>query len=1458
MMESNYTCILCVSTGNRCGGETVEVTRGLNKIRECSSVKGDGINDFLEDKSSILVHVKCRKDYTRNIGPASNEISRPKVARLQFDFKTQCIFCEKYILSDVSKLRNQVRQEYSIVTTLEFVHSLRCNAEKRNDDWGKSVLVRLASVIDLVAAEGRYHRQCYQYFLRPGSALPGSAPLQGRQVDEEKSSAFQLLCKFLEDNDECQFTIDELLSTLNTLNPTEVNVYSKKHLKRKLEKHYGEFITITETKGKCSTVCFSGCSSRILTDKWYGDRKIKHEDEVKRVIETAAKLIRQEIRSRAYDCDVYPSVEEIESGNNNLAPPSLKLLIDGILKPKKPYTSDVKEDRKSLAIQHAIISAVRPRSFVSPLHVGLGVHLHRKYGSRLLIDMLSNLGYCATYKEVTKFEAAITAKAPAYIDNSAYIQFVFDNADYNVATLDGHRTFHAMGGIVCATPANTVHVNTPVPRTGSVSSATLGTYGQTKVEIYRRPPTRGYSLMIAEDVRTLSMEPTSAKKALLLDALWMCGSWLQLLPCPGWSGFMSNAHSRNTDYSTSAIVPLPFVNLDPGNPSTIYTCLLYAAEQCDKYKQSCCMVTFDQPLYVKACEMILAADRDSALSRVVVRLGGFHLLLSFMGAVGHIMAGSGLEDLWKTVYATNSVTHMMTGRAYSRGLRAHLLTQHALATLMLESFSLNDTLINDLKECYISVNESTSSLEDIKHASILQEFVNLFDTKLEETASSGRTEKLWVQYIKLVGIMRLFVRAERSGDWHLHLYSVQLMLPYLHAAGHLHYAKAGQLYLQQMLKIETIMKPEEFNKFVMLGYFTVRRSDKYWSGIWTDMTIEQVLMRNLKTTGGLTRGRGIAPSTIAKWIHSMPAASKVVDAMEGFCGVSSSSTEQHIELRESRQSRDMADVKTFLVWLRHQNPFLRRSPLLASLSSGVVATEDVNCDNALSVGTASMKAMEGKLFSDIHLQRRNSVKSLENVAKTMKVRDEEICINPNQLFHRLVCIVRSEEDLACYLKYELAARPPALFDDCSFRKGNKSSFIPVLQALAPCECTLPSQSTYVVDGGYLLHHVVWQRPATYSQICSQYTSYIKEQYGCAHIVFDGYNVPSTKDEEHSRRAGKSSSRQVIVENQTQASLSQQDFFSNTHNKIEFITLLSSHLEAANCTVYHASADADCLIVNTAIRVANTGATSVLVGEDTDLLILMCALAKPDTEIKMFIPGNKSRSDKLYSSKALQSALGEMVNSLLFIHAVTGCDTTSAPYRKGKKIPFKRLTEDAALRTQVQVFNNPNSSADVIAAAGEAFLLRMYGAKPDDSLDKARYHMYLRTVAKQKVNARFDLAILPPTTAAARQHSLRVFHQVQQWRGIDLLATDWGWKLESGRLRPVLSLKEPAPQSLLHLVVCNCKSGCERKCECRQSGLPCSQMCGYCVGHGCSNRNCNYPDDVDDEIELEETIADEDY
>ena len=189
----------------------------------------------------------------------------------------------------------------------------------------------------------------------------------------------------------------------------------------------------------------------------------------------------------------------------------------------------------------------------------------------------------------------------------------------------------------------------------------------------------------------------------------------------------------------------------------------------------------------------------------------------------------------------------------------------------------------------------------------------------DQAEGKGRTARLWINYLKQVSIMRLFIRAERIGDWCLHLNSVKQMLPYFHAAGHLAYATSAHLYVQQMMELHNIMPEKEYDQFTEQRYFTIRRSDKFWDGMFSDQPIEQFLVRLLKTSGGMTRGRGITDSTLTRCVHALPQCVRICNALETFTSVHSGTSEQHKDLHPASQSRDKSDLDCFVHWIWAQS-----------------------------------------------------------------------------------------------------------------------------------------------------------------------------------------------------------------------------------------------------------------------------------------------------------------------------------------------------------------------------------------------------------------------------------------------------------------------------------------------------------------------------------------------------------
>ena len=92
------------------------------------------------------------------------------------------------------------------------------------------------------------------------------------------------------------------------------------------------------------------------------------------------------------------------------------------------------------------------------------------------------------------------------------------------------------------------------------------------------------------------------------------------------------------------------------------------------------------------------------------------------------------------------------------------------------------------------------------------------------------------------------------------------------------------------------------------GYHTVRRSSRYWAGIWTDLTIEQVMMRSIKSRGGLTRGRGVHESARTLWINTLHRCSEIHEETSELTNVVHKTSDQHAELGASHLKKDSQDL----------------------------------------------------------------------------------------------------------------------------------------------------------------------------------------------------------------------------------------------------------------------------------------------------------------------------------------------------------------------------------------------------------------------------------------------------------------------------------------------------------------------------------------------------------------------
>ena len=609
------------------------------------------------------------------------------------------------------------------------------------------------------------------------------------------------------------------------------------------------------------------------------------------------------------------------------------------------------------------------------------------------------------------------------------------------------------------------------------------------------------------------------------------------------------------------------------------------------------MVTFDQPLWWKALTIISCECDDSGLKSIVLRLGAFHMKMSFLSSIAYLMHDSGLKETLETIYAPNVVANMLSGKAVARAVRRHFIVDSALnALVLLKAFVLknlepdqfpavilsdnavqenfqcveqgqekitnneNESLDTTNDQTIISVDSNTTStcyqensLEDSVATSaiaedfsvhLLKEGINIYDKRMDgkikpedvhdndvidciakrldgisKSMKASRTSTLWLQYMKMLDILRQFIKAERTGNWQLHLKSTYEILPYFVASGHNLYAKSGYIYLQSICKLEQT-NPEVYEAF-MRGHHVSRRSDRFWAGLSTDLVTEQVLMRSFKTTGGLTRGREMGETQRASWLLSMHACAEVNAAMQDFTQINYETSEQHEEMSTVRLKWDEKDSKAVLQYLQDRNPFTDDTSL-RNISTGVVAQASASAERAEEIGKSILFSMENKTAVEYTFRKKDRVASIEKNS-TVTIDSESVPVDPQLLFQHLFTAAGDLcDNPAEIFKYELCNFPSALFESTSMvRAANKAALAGAVWALGECHTTnntLLNTEIYVLDGDSLLQRLPWRPRATFNGLCQLYTDYVTKNYSNSVFVFDGYETgPSTKDNMHLRR-----------------------------------------------------------------------------------------------------------------------------------------------------------------------------------------------------------------------------------------------------------------------------------------------------------------------------------------------------
>ncbi|MEE8115221.1 MAG: hypothetical protein V3T23_12820, partial [Nitrososphaerales archaeon] len=723
--------------------------------------------------------------------------------------------------------------------------------------------------------------------------------------------------------------------------------------------------------------------------------------------------------------------------------------------------------------------------------------------------------------------------------------------------------------------------------------------------------------------------------------------------------------------------------------------------------------------------------------------------------------------------------------------------------------------------------------------------------------------KHWVDnFIKPTLLVHQLLRSEREADFLLQQLTLERMLPYFFVAGHHHYAR---YITHHLLEMRYLLPPDAKSELIS-GAFVCRHQEGIWNGVSSDQFGEQTAIRIGK--GGL-KGMTLSPEMVAEWLDSFPVTAYISDTMEHIYPDSSNKDNEdqvrekdtrigprHKEEGKKRRELDADDRRRILLELSNvSHPLENHSPHLYNIANGRIAPREaeVNVEDSVVIGQKMVAEFHASLPGGFHATISCPIKTMEHLQKGVKIGDKTI-FDLETIFLRLLTIGQQRQmELGPIFQFELCAVPPSLIDEYGcLRKGNKAPLAHKLcvQAQQPLQ-----PDVTIVDASQLLYHIVWPFRGTVSVLVESIKTRLSTIAGQKILVFDKYYDVSAKDHERVRRAGIGSINYDLTINTPLPS--RDAILKNKQNKLQLSKVLSTYNFGEGVTVESRSHgafnhdEADITMISHLLMAAECNARVIrILSDDTDVFVLMVYWVY-QRNIQATV--QMERWDgAIWDINTTCDQLGPKCLQLLGMHYITGSDTTSYPYGKGKVSALKTLRA-GNFPGLYSALGELNASHEQLMEAGRTFFCALYGQPEGTTMSEMRYYMYTRKSGKP-----LKLMALPPTEINLFLHILRAHLQTVLAKSADQQAppeldiTKYGWDIRDGIPVPATSATPPAPLDLMDVVRCGCKAegkACSTaSCSCHHAKISCTLYCTC----GCSDKCFNPHKTVEDsESEVEE-------
>ena len=145
----------------------------------------------------------------------------------------------------------------------------------------------------------------------------------------------------------------------------------------------------------------------------------------------------------------------------------------------------------------------------------------------------------------------------------------------------------------------------------------------------------------------------------------------------GWNTRFCREILRLAPSPKTAVSFLPLIDRSPTEPDTVKTALKQSQVLAAQANQEYSVVTCDQAIYRIAQQVKWGSNsEDDNFNNVPNRMGGLHIVMSFLGTFGVNMKTTGLEPTLSSVFG--GVKKMLLGKKFPNNLRASPASQDTL------------------------------------------------------------------------------------------------------------------------------------------------------------------------------------------------------------------------------------------------------------------------------------------------------------------------------------------------------------------------------------------------------------------------------------------------------------------------------------------------------------------------------------------------------------------------------------------------------------------------------------------------------------------------------------------------------------------------------------------------------------------------------------------------------------